>query len=97
MQRRVWDKHEIKAEVQRRGETLTGVAIAADLEPSACRVALCRRNLRGEQALARYLGVSLSELWPDRYGKTSKQQSSARQRGPASPNASVLSDIGEAA
>lgn len=67
----VWDKHAIRAEVARRGGTLTGIALGAGLEQSACRTALLRRNLAGEKALADFLGIRPEKLWPDRYDKPS--------------------------
>ncbi|MFG1318045.1 helix-turn-helix domain-containing protein [Xanthobacter autotrophicus] len=98
MRRKQWDKHEIKAEVARKGRTLTGIAVAAGLEPSACRVALCRRNIRGEQALASFLGVDLAVLWPERYPvTTSKGKSSAHGGGGTSQNARLAADAGIAA
>ena len=62
-----WDRHAIKAEVHRRGLTLVGIARARGLEPSACKVALRRRNFAGERAIADVLGVEPSVLWPERY------------------------------
>lgn len=91
-----WDRFSIKAEVQRRGETLTGLAIDADLEESACRVALVRRNIRGETAIAAFLGVPVEDLWPDRY-KTPKRKTIAERRRLASQKRQVRTDIGEAA
>lgn len=91
-----WDRFSIKAEVQRRGETLTGLAIDADLEESACRVALVRRNVRGEQAIAAFLGVSVEELWPDRY-EAPKRKTIAERRRLASQKRSASADLGEAA
>ncbi|WP_024278030.1 helix-turn-helix domain-containing protein [Xanthobacter sp. 126] len=98
MRRRQWDKHEIKAEVARRGSTLTGIAMVAGLEPSACRVALCRRNIQGEQALADFLGVDLAVLWPQRYPvTTSSTKSSAGGGGGTSQNVRRVADQAVAA
>ncbi|ACE99201.1 putative transcriptional regulator, Nlp [Rhodopseudomonas palustris TIE-1] len=65
--RRRWDRHAIKAAVHRKGLTLVGIARKAGLEESACKVALRRRNWRGEAAIAEALGLHPSALWPDRY------------------------------
>ncbi|WP_084540010.1 helix-turn-helix domain-containing protein [Azorhizobium doebereinerae] len=98
MRQKRWDKHDIKAEVTRRRGTLTSVATSAGLEPSACRVALCRRNLKGEQALAAFLGVDLAVLWPERYPvTTSKAKSSASSSGATSQIARRDADMGAAA
>ena len=96
MQRQTWDRFSIKAEVQRRGESLTGLAIDAGLEESACRVALVRRNIRGEQAIAAFLGVPVEDLWPDRY-KAPKRKTIAERRRLASQKQASAVDIGEAA
>lgn len=62
-----WDAHAIKAEIHRRGKTLTALAEEAGLEASAVRVALCRRHTQGEAAIAEFIGEPLTTLWPDRY------------------------------
>ncbi|MFT4098795.1 MAG: helix-turn-helix domain-containing protein [Rhodoblastus sp.] len=62
-----WDRYAIRAELSRRGLTLTGLAIAAGIEPSACRTALLRPNSDGEKAIAKALGQMPETLWPDRY------------------------------
>lgn len=67
MQRKIWDKHEIKAEIHRRGYTLQRIAEEAEIEVSACWVALNRHHRAGELAIAKFLGRRLSILWPDRY------------------------------
>lgn len=67
----VWDRHAIKAEVHRRGSTLTAIALAAGLDASACRSALVRRHIAGEQVLATFLGVRPERIWPERYAKPS--------------------------
>lgn len=98
MRRKRWGKHEIKAEVMRKRSTLTRVATEAGLEPSACRVALCRRNIRGEQALAAFLGVGIEELWPERFVVTTSEDKSSAAGGIAtSPNARAATDMGVAA
>ncbi|NEW96947.1 helix-turn-helix domain-containing protein [Rhodopseudomonas sp. BR0G17] len=96
MQQKTWDRFSIKAEIQRRGETLTGLAIDAGLEDSACRIALVRRNIRGEQVIASFLGVPLEELWPKRY-KVPKRKTIAERRRLASQKRAPDADIGEAA
>lgn len=98
MRQERWDRHSIKAEVARRGSTLTRVALEAGLEESACRRALIRRFYRGEVALANFLGVPLIELWPERYRfTTSGVVSTARPRRRTSQKHSLPSDIGDAA
>jgi Ner family transcriptional regulator len=92
---RGFDRHAIKAEVHRRGLTLVGIARSAGLEPSACKVALRRRNHGGERAIAAALGVEPSVLWPERYaaGPVSPVYSRRRERAPASPIGACLSTV----
>lgn len=98
MPRPRWDRHSIKAEVERRGFTLKRVALDAGHEASACRQALIRRCHVGELALSEFLGVPLIELWPERYRfTTSGIVSTARPRGRTSQKHSLPSDIGDAA
>ena len=67
--RKHWDRWAIKAAIHRRGETLTGLARQAGIDPSACRVALLRRHEAGELAIAQFLGVHPWLLWPSRYAQ----------------------------
>lgn len=62
-----WDRHAIAAEVHRRGTTLTQLALDHGLGSSSCRSALCRATPRGDHVIAAFLGVTVHELWPDRY------------------------------
>ncbi|WP_081629279.1 helix-turn-helix domain-containing protein [Methylopila sp. M107] len=64
---KVWDRHAILAEVRRRGLTLTGIALDAGLYESACRQGLNGGSLKGAQAIAEAIGVSVKELFPDRF------------------------------
>lgn len=62
-----WHPEIVKAEVRRRGITLTQLALDNDLSPAACRVALIRPFHRAEQAIAAFIGVPARKIWPDRY------------------------------
>lgn len=66
-QEKVWDKHSIKAEVERRGMTLTGIAKDASLYESACRQGLMGVSKPGAQAIADALGISFETLFKDLY------------------------------
>jgi Ner family transcriptional regulator len=61
------DRHAIKAEIHRRGSSLSAIARDAGLDDSTTRKALRERMPAGEAAIAAFLGVSPSDLWPDRY------------------------------
>jgi len=94
----MWDRHAIKAEVHRRETTLTAIAIAAGLDPSACRSALSRRHIAGERALADFLGFAPEKIWPERYAKPSPwAKRILSERESASRNAQANADMGVAA
>ncbi|MEO2038164.1 MAG: helix-turn-helix domain-containing protein [Martelella sp.] len=59
-----WDRHEILAEIRRRGMTLSGIAEDAGLEASACRHGIARRNRKGAVAIADALGIPFETLFP---------------------------------
>jgi Ner family transcriptional regulator len=95
---RRWDRFLIKAEIHRRGSTLTRVAAEAGVDGSTTRHALIRRSPAGERAISNFLGVPLIELWPERYRfTTSGVVSTARPRGRTSQKHCLPSDIGDAA
>ena len=79
-----WDRHAIKAEIHRRGMTLTRLAQQAGVESSACRAALIRPNIRGERIISDFLGIPRHILWPDRYRQDSGTSRRRRQRRGAS-------------
>jgi len=66
---RVWDKHEIKAEIGRRGGTLKSVAEKYGIDPTLIRITLARKRpiTSADQAISKFLKVPLHELWPERY------------------------------
>ena len=60
-----WDRHAIKAEIYRRGQTLTGLARQAGLADNAIRMALMgKRWARAEQVIADFIGVPAKTLFP---------------------------------
>ncbi|WP_164919477.1 helix-turn-helix domain-containing protein [Hansschlegelia zhihuaiae] len=63
-----WDQYSIKAEIHRRGGTLTGIAEEAGLKnTAACRLALSGSNYAGAKAISAWLGVPFDELFPHLY------------------------------
>lgn len=67
---RVWDKHNIKAEIGRRGQTLTSLADLYGLSRSAIGATLTSRSkpiTAADQAVSHFLSIPLHELWPERY------------------------------
>lgn len=91
-----WDRHSIRAELARRGFTLTGLAIDNGLYESACRQALDGRSKAGAQVIAKALGMTVQELWPDRYLKRPRHTATAGAPA-ASPKCVASSDTGVAA
>ncbi|MBL8575087.1 MAG: helix-turn-helix domain-containing protein [Hyphomicrobiaceae bacterium] len=88
---KVWDNHEIKAELARRGYTLTGLAIDNGLFESACRRALTGSCKAGALVIAKTLGVSVQELWPGRYIQRPRNGATARA-SKASPKCGSSAD-----
>jgi Ner family transcriptional regulator len=62
-----WHAADIRAAVTKRGKTLSGLALDAGLDPSACRAALIRPLPKAERVISRFLDVPLHELWPERW------------------------------
>jgi len=62
-----WHPAEIRAAIAMRGKTLSGLAVEAGLDDSACRAALIRPLPKAEMAISRFLEVPLHELWPARW------------------------------
>jgi len=93
---RKWDNHEIKAELARRGHTLTGLALDNGLHESACRRALWGTCQPGAMAIANALGVTVQELWPGRYIRRRRNPATASGVD-ASPKCAGRADRGAAA
>lgn len=62
-----WHKEDIKAEIRKRGETLTSLAKKNGLGSSCVRAAMVRPYTAAERVVAAFLGKPLHELWPDRW------------------------------
>lgn len=50
-----------------KGATLAGLARRHGFSESYLRNALMRPLYRGEQIIARFIGIPAHEIWPDRY------------------------------
>lgn len=74
---------DIKAAVHKAGQTLSQLALDAALPEAACRLALTRPYYHAEQAIARCLGRSAAELWPERYTTTGEPLHPPREGIPA--------------
>jgi Ner family transcriptional regulator len=77
---RKWDRHSIKAEIHRRGMTLSGIAEDAGLSVSACGHGLTGASRPGAEAIASALGIPFRELFPDSYSKGRHAEERARRK-----------------
>ena len=82
-----WDRFTIKAEIHRRGMTLTGIARDAGLAENACRKALFGIDRRGADAIAMALGIPFDTLFPTGFlqSRSSSRQDSAKTRTESQP------------
>ncbi len=89
-----WDRHAIRAEVHRRGLTLTGIAKKAGLADSSCRQGLLGISRPGAQAIADALGIPFRTLFPDQYsrGRESETETDLNGRSKASAKARPAAD-----
>lgn len=67
----IMDWEAIKAEVHRRGMTLTELAGRSGFHPSILRKVKTMTHYAGQDALAAFIGQKPEDLWPDRYPKKS--------------------------
>ena len=92
-----WDGPRIKAELERRGTTLNDLSLAAGLARTTAAKALRQPYTRGEQIIAKALGVTAQEIWPERYdtagnplrGRQSNTSPSPRKRRPSQPGGAL--------
>ena len=93
--RGTWDRYAIKAEVERRGLTLTGIARSAGLHEGACRQGLIGNSRAGAEAVADALGLPFRELFPTLYrrGRHNEVQSNRTRSAGDSAKAPVRPDM----
>lgn len=60
-----WDEYAIKAEIYRRGETLTSLAKQLGHVPGSLRGAFHNPMSSANRAIAQFLDIPVQELWPD--------------------------------
>lgn len=77
----VWDRHRVKAEVERAGGTLTGIAKSAGLHEAACRQALGGGSYAGAQAISNFLGLPVKTLFPGLYRTNKVRRERIRKSG----------------
>ena len=62
-----WHRIDIVAAIHKRGLTMRDLSISAGLGKDTLKNALYRPYPKGEQIIAKALGVEASEIWPSRY------------------------------
>lgn len=88
------DRYGIAAEIRRRGRTLAGLSRELRLSDHAIEKSLKKPIPSADRALARWLGVSVHALWPDRYDDQGRRTPKRPGRRPKSTaNGSVANHI----
>ncbi len=65
--RRGWHKSDIKAALEKRGFSLSGLDRAHGLPKGTCSAALSKPHPKGEALISATLGIAAALLWPTRY------------------------------
>lgn len=68
--RKAWHAEDIKAEIRKKGQSLTGLALSAGLNECDCRDVFRNHRPAAERVIARFIKVPANELWPDRYSRS---------------------------
>jgi Predicted transcriptional regulator len=79
-QQQDWHKADIKAAVEKKGWNLSALSLASGLPEHSCKNAINGRNIRGEQVIAKLLGVTPEIIWPSRFKQPRKYR--RRQASP---------------
>lgn len=69
----VWDRHEIKAAIERKCKSLTALARLYDMPSQTIRNALDKPSKSGELVIADFLGEPVHILFPDRWTENNKR------------------------
>jgi Ner family transcriptional regulator len=64
---RGWTREQIKALINQKGFTISGLERALSLPPGTLNRSLVRRSPKADNLLAKFLDVHVSTLWPNRY------------------------------
>jgi Ner family transcriptional regulator len=75
-----WHPADVKAAIQKRGFSLTALALLNGYSEAYLRMTLQRPMPRGEAIIARVLGVPAKLIWPDRYDANGRPRSTRRSR-----------------
>lgn len=62
-----WHPADVVAAVRKKGSSLRQLSLAADLHPRTLNRALMTPYIKGQAAIAAFLGVPPQAIWPSRY------------------------------
>lgn len=83
----------IKAELHRRGMTLTELSVRAGLHPTVARQVNTRAHYPAQDAIAAFIDQKPEDLWPDRYPrKRASILDTAKLSSVASQKEAVMAD-----
>lgn len=78
-----WHAEDVKAAIRKKGLTLSALSKSQGYSDSYLRGTLIRPRPRGEEIIARFLGVSPAEIWPDRYRSDRVRKTNHRRKAKA--------------
>jgi Ner family transcriptional regulator len=68
-----WHPADIKAELEKKGLSLSGLSVANKLAPTTLKEVLRRPWPRGEAIVAKAIGLEPAEIWPSRYAHRARR------------------------
>jgi len=74
-----WHAEDVKAAIRKKGLTLSALSKKHKYSDSYLRGTLIRHRPQGQEIIARFLGVSPAEIWPERYNSGAKQSRGRRK------------------
>lgn len=96
-QEQVWDPPSIKAEVERRGSTLSEISRKAGLFEAAARLGIRGGSYAGAKAVAAWLQIPFETLFPNMYLSRRAREEGIRDSSvPASRNRARRADAARA-
>jgi Predicted transcriptional regulator len=74
---------DVRAAIYKKGLTLAAISRAAKLPEHACRAALQGRSRKGEDAIAKALGLKPEHIWPSRFSTPRRTPNRSRRSSPS--------------
>jgi Ner family transcriptional regulator len=74
-----WHAEDVKAAIRKKGLTLSALSKKYEYSDSYLRGTLIRARPHGQEIIARFLGVSPAEIWPERYLSRGTHKQSRRK------------------